>query len=268
MRIGILYICTGRYSIFWRKFYKSAEHYFMQGYPCIREYYVFTDAPFLYGEIENNHIHRIYQDNLGWPRNTLMRYHMFLSIRERLERETDYLYFFNANMQFRMPVGTEFLPEKHSNGLVGCVHPVFYNKSNLKFDYDRNPVSTAFIPEGMGEIYYAGGLNGGRTQAFLKMSETIRDNIDEDDKKGVIAIWHDESHINRYFLDNPPKNLSPAYCYPEGWKLPYPEIIRLFDKNKIGGHAYLRGKKRNMQDCLNSYTRKLIMYIIHLLKMI
>lgn len=53
MRIGILYICTGKYSIFWKKFYKSAERYLMQGYPCIREYYVFTDAPFcIWGERE------------------------------------------------------------------------------------------------------------------------------------------------------------------------------------------------------------------------
>ena len=65
MKIGILYICTGRYSIFWKKFYKSAERYLMQGYPCIREYYVFTDTPSLYGEKKNEHIHRIYQENLG-----------------------------------------------------------------------------------------------------------------------------------------------------------------------------------------------------------
>ncbi len=40
MRIGILYICTGRYSIFWKKFYQSTEKSFMQGLPCIREYYM------------------------------------------------------------------------------------------------------------------------------------------------------------------------------------------------------------------------------------
>ena len=74
MRIGILYICTGRYSIFWKKFYQSTEKSFMQGLPCIREYYVFTDNPCLYGEKKNKRIHRIYQENLGWPDNTLMRF--------------------------------------------------------------------------------------------------------------------------------------------------------------------------------------------------
>lgn len=267
MRIGILYICTGRYSIFWKKFYKSAERYLMQGYPCIREHIVFTDAPALYGEKKNGHIHRIYQENLGWPRNTLMRFHMFLRIKEQLERETDYLYFFNANMQFRVPVGIEFLPEGISNGLIGCLHPFFYNNTILEFNYDRNPVSTAYIPVGEGEFYYAGGLNGGKTDAFLKMSETIMNNTDEDDKKGVIALWHDESHLNRYFLDNPPKRLSPAYCYPEGWGLPFPEIIRLFEKdNMLGGKAYMRGGKIGVGVYLCFYKEKIKKNIKNMLR--
>ena len=122
MRIGILYICTGRYSIFWKKFYQSTEKSFMQGLPCIREYYVFTDNPCLYGEKKNKRIHRIYQENLGWPDNTLMRFSMFLKIKERLEKETDYLYFFNANMVIREKIGKQFLPEESSNGLVPLIH--------------------------------------------------------------------------------------------------------------------------------------------------
>lgn len=52
MRIGILYICTGRYSIFWKKFYQSTEKSFMQGLPCIREYYVFTDSMLIWRKKE------------------------------------------------------------------------------------------------------------------------------------------------------------------------------------------------------------------------
>ena len=66
MRIGILYICTGKYDIFWKDFYLSAERYFMQDQSFIIEYYVFTDSPQLYDEENNEHIHRIKQKNLGW----------------------------------------------------------------------------------------------------------------------------------------------------------------------------------------------------------
>ena len=107
MRIGILYICTGKYDIFWKDFYLSAERYFMQDQSFIIEYYVFTDSPKLYDEENNKHIHRIKQKNLGWPDNTLKRFHIFLRIKEQLERETDYLFFFNANLLFTSPISKE-----------------------------------------------------------------------------------------------------------------------------------------------------------------
>lgn len=127
MRIGILYICTGKYDIFWKDFYLSAERYFMQDQSFIIEYYVFTDSPKLYDEENNKHIHRIKQKNLGWPDNTLKRFHIFLRIKEQLERETDYLFFFNANLLFTSPIGKEILPPSDSNGLLGTMHPGFYN---------------------------------------------------------------------------------------------------------------------------------------------
>ena len=131
MRIGILYICTGKYDIFWKDFYLSAERYFMQDQSFIIEYYVFTDSPQLYDEENNEHIHRIKQKNLGWPDNTLKRFHTFLRIKEQLERETDYLFFFNANLLFTCPIGKEMLPSSNSNGLLGTIHPGFYNKLRI-----------------------------------------------------------------------------------------------------------------------------------------
>ncbi|MFV0587264.1 family 6 glucosyltransferase [Bacteroides reticulotermitis] len=245
MRIGILYICTGKYDIFWKDFYLSTEKHFMASSRCTREYYVFTDSPLLYGEQENNHIHRIEQKNLGWPDNTLKRFHIFLRIKEQLMQETDYLFFFNANLLFMQPVGSEILPGLNSNGLVGTIHPGFFNSPNAEFTYERNNASTAYIPMGEGVHYYAGGLSGGRTKPYLELCETIRSWVDKDALNQIIPIWHDESLINKYFLDNPPAiSLSPAYLYPEGWTIPFDEIIVIRDKSKkeYGGHKFLRRK--------------------------
>lgn len=245
MRIGILYICTGKYDIFWKDFYLSAEKYFMPSTPCVREYYVFTDSPLLYGEQENKHIHRIEQKNLGWPDNTLKRFHVFLRIKEQLMQETDYLFFFNANLLFTQPVGLEILPALNSNGIVGTIHPGFFNSPNTEFTYERNNASTAYIPMGEGVHYYAGGLSGGCTKAYLELCETIRSWVDKDASNQIIPIWHDESLINKYFLDNPPTiSLSPAYLYPEGWTIPFDKIIVIRDKSKkeYGGHKFLRRK--------------------------
>lgn len=42
--------------------------------------------------------------------------------------------------------------------------------------------------------------------------------IDEDALNGVTAVWHDESHWNRYLVNHPPTlSLTPSYCwYPDG----------------------------------------------------
>lgn len=245
MKIGILYICTGKYDIFWKDFYLSSESHFFSDDPnCIREYYVFTDSKLLFGEKENQHIHRIYQKNLGWPNNTLKRFHIFWEIKERLLKETDYLFFCNANLLFKQTVGLEILPPAIGNGLVGTLHPGFFNKNNNEFTYERSPHSTAYIAEGEGIYYYAGGFSGGKTKEYIKLCETIKKRIDQDLQQRFIAVWHDESHINRYFLENPPTTLSPSYLYPEGSILPFEEKIMIRDKSKkeYGGHKFLRKK--------------------------
>lgn len=89
LHVAILYICTGKYSVFWEEFYRSTEKYFLR--KSAVEYYVFTDADKLYDEDRNVRIHRIKQENLGWPGNTLFRFRMFVSIEEKLE-DYDYLF--------------------------------------------------------------------------------------------------------------------------------------------------------------------------------
>lgn len=247
-RIGILYICTGKYDVFWKDFYLSSEHFFMQYPDYIKHYYVFTDSEHLYDEENNSNIHKIYQENLGWPNNTLKRFHMFLQIRESLLEETDYLFFFNANLLFTATVNEEILPPNNSNGIVGTLHPGFFNQANTNFTYERSNKSTAYIAIGEGEHYYAGGLSGGRTKEYLKLCEHLKNQIDEDELNKIIAVWHDESHINKYFFNNPPHTLSPGYLYPEGWSIPFEPKIMIRDKSnpQYGGHKFLRKKENRI----------------------
>ena len=46
--IGILYICTGPYVLFWKDFYESFEKNFLPSYE--KKYYVFTDAEEIFAE--------------------------------------------------------------------------------------------------------------------------------------------------------------------------------------------------------------------------
>lgn len=44
-KVGMLYICTGKYTVFWPEFYRTFNEKFLPN--CEKEYFVFTDAPLL-----------------------------------------------------------------------------------------------------------------------------------------------------------------------------------------------------------------------------
>ena len=216
MKIGLIVIATGKYDVFINPLYESFKKYFLIN--CDTKMVVFTDK-----KITNNEIITIYHEHLGWPNATLKRYHIFDKNKELLSK-FDYLYYCDADMLFVDYVGYEILGE-----LVGTIHPGFYNKYGT---YETNLLSLAYVKPNEGKKYYAGGFNGGKSEKFLMMCEVIKNNIDIDLKNNIVAIWHDESHLNRYFIDNPPTiELSPSYCYPENWNIPYNKKLLALDKD-------------------------------------
>jgi histo-blood group ABO system transferase len=143
---------------------------------------------------------------------------------KELIKKEDYLFYCDADMLFVDSVGDEILGD-----LVATIHPGFQGGRGTP---ETNPKSLAYVLPKENLIYYAGGFNGGTSKNFLKMSETIDKNIDVDMGNNFIAIWHDESHMNRYFIDNKPAiTLDPSYCYPESWNLPYKKRLLALDKN-------------------------------------
>lgn len=241
MNIGILYICIGKYNIFWEDFYKSCEEHFFPN--CNKEYFVFTDEEQIFDHDKCN-VTLIKSADLGWPYNTLMRYRMFFSIKDKCVLKADYFFFFNANAKFVIDISDEILPNKDTNFLVSALHPGFINKPVEEYPYERNEKSHAYIAKNEGKYYYQGCFFGGKILEFFTLVETCMCNVDLDLEKSLIAIWHDESHLNRYFALVPPKTLAPSYIYPEDFPLPgYSAKILMRDKAKYGGHNFLRNVK-------------------------
>ena len=213
MKVAILYICTGIYNRFWPGFFESAERFLLS--EDEKHYFVFTDDMKL---ANHPRVHLQYKQCEGFPKDSLFRFDMFLRVKEQL-KEFDYIYFLNANAQFLQPVGRdEILPDK--SGLVSAEWPT--QRPILKkypfMPFERNKKSKAYIPPFKAPYrYYMGGINGGSSEAYIKMIETLAANIADDYSRGIIATVHDESHINAYLRNHPCKVLSWEYCIPEEW---------------------------------------------------
>lgn len=256
MKIAILYICTGLYDVFWKDFYLSFEKNFI--HEASKHYYVFTDASSLYGEAENSNIHRIYQEPYPWPYSTLKRYHMFMPYLDDLKKY-DYVFFMNANIICKSQINaTDILPRLSlGEHLTVVQHPYFFNKKPRHFTYDRNPNSTAYIPYTEGSVYICGGVNGGTSVAFCTLIESIYMQTEQDLQKNIIALWHDESHINKYILNREDlRILQPSYCYPEGKVLPFSQILVVREKNKWIPVDNVKNTKSNFSSKFKKFTFK------------
>ncbi len=224
IKVAILYICTGRYDQFFDGFYKSAEQYLLQGVE--KRYFVFTDQEQL-TKAEN--VELLIRPCRGFPEDSLFRFDRFLEIKDKL-KDYDYTFFFNANMRFVAPVGEELLEER----LTAVLHPGYFDKPEWRYPYERNKQSKAYIPAHEEDYhYYMGSLNGGKTADYLALAETCSQHIHEDWEKGIVACYHDESHLNRYLREHHCKALSPAYAYIEGKELPFEPKILLIDKTRL-----------------------------------
>ena len=248
MKIGILYICTGIYELFWKDFYLSSEKHFIP--EAEKEYWVFTDAKHIY-DMERNNVHVVYQENLGWPGNTLFRFKMFKQCLDEYDI-CDYLFFCNANLLVMKPIHKDVLA---NDRLIVVQHPGFWRKLSDSLPYDRNPECNAYIPMGEGDVYVMGGLNGGPTDIYKKMIMELDLAIKEDFDKGIIALWHDESHINKYIQSHPYKLLDPGYGYPQGWyRFPFENKIMIRDKVLCGGKKFIKNKGWNIIQQLRYYV--------------
>lgn len=216
LKVGLLLIATEDYLPFAERLIESAQRHFVPGHEL---------RPFVFGEEE-------LRGRVGFPAATLYRYHVFTEQADRLDG-LDYLFYCDADMLFVDTVGDEILGR-----LTATLHPGYVG---VRGTYENRPESSAYVGPGEGEQYYCGGFNGGRREDFLALADTIRERIDEDDGRGIVAVWHDESHLNRYLADSSPEIvLDPSYCFPEVvhehylrlWREPYvPKLVAL-DKER------------------------------------
>ena len=227
MSVAIIFIGTNKYLNFFPKYYETCEELLFPGVK--KQYYVFTDGG-IFGDEIPDHITAIKIPHKEWPSITLERFHTIL-LAEELIQEHDWLLFLDADMRVDAVINSEEVLNDEKD-FIAVHHPCHYNTGTG--DFERRPESEACIT-GNPLQYYQGCLWGGKMEAVIPMMKLLKERVDKDYSDDIIAVWHDESHLNRFFIENQDRvhALPPDYAYPECFpQYPYQrKIVHLAKDN-------------------------------------
>jgi histo-blood group ABO system transferase len=206
MSVALVTIATGeKYRNYAYELIATARHFWPRAHTIM-----FTDEP--------RHIcgldHVFKTEAKGYPNETLMRYHTMLS-QEKFLADYDHIFYADADMRFVADV--EDIPSP-AYSLYATLHPGYVNK-NVKGTPETNCKSRAFCD--WNNVYVAGGFQGGQNNVYISAMHTMRERIQADLQDGITAVWHDESHWNRFIADHKYAvdiaYLTPSFCYPENY---------------------------------------------------
>jgi histo-blood group ABO system transferase len=199
MKVALCVIATGKYTRFLNELLATAEKFFCPGHDVRTCVFTGPHEP--------------------WPGPTLHRYRTMLRAAEELAG-CDYVYYVDVDSRFVRPVGEEIFGD-----LAATIHYGFCDRPRKAFTYEYRTTSRACVRPREGRRYYAGGFQGGRAGRYLEAMRGMDAAIADDERRGIVACWHDESHWNRYLIDHPPDvELSHDYNCPEQWR---PETQRI-----------------------------------------
>lgn len=233
MKIACYTLSFGKYDIFFPELHKTIFKNFLPDH---------DKHIFIYSDVDFSSYHNttsIYWKKMGWPYDTMMRFHLLNKIHDQI-LQYDYIFFFNVNMLVCQQVGDEVIPTNQNDYLVGAKHPMYGDCSPDKMPYERNVECSCYIPYNNGKMYFQGCFNGGSSKEFLKMSRVLATNLNTDNKKNIIPVWHDESQLNWYYAKKNPLILDSAYIHPELFPTQQSPKMIARAKELHGGHDVLR----------------------------
>ena len=236
MKVAITFIGTNRYLDYLPKYYENIEKYFLPN--SEKTILAFTD-----GELNDtpDNLKVYHQEHLEWPYITLKRFEIINKARTVIDN-MDWLVFLDADA---IPVTTiteeEFFTDKP---LFGVHHPCHYlgmdPHTKAPGAYEQNPKCEAYVDvsKSLPPVYWQGCLWGGKVPEVCAMIDELEARVNRDLENDIVAVWHDETQINRYFLERTQDvhTFSPSYAFPEVFEshcnFP-PKIVHLAKDNSV-----------------------------------
>jgi hypothetical protein len=243
--VGVLTVATNQYIEYWEQMALGADKWLFHGSSVTL--HVFTDqaerAAAIGSRLDRVQVRPIPIPPLRWPAATIERYRLIKDHSRDVRGEL--LLHVDADMVFSSPVGPELDPSHWPGGLALVRHPGYFRPMGLARGafyarhpgtlasdlvlwrtagglgaWEDRPASQAFVPRASRRSYLCGGVWFGARDSILRMCSTLADAVEADAEAGLMAVWHDESHLNRYASAHPHAVLGPEYCFVVG----YPQL--------------------------------------------
>jgi hypothetical protein len=237
--LGVVSIATRDYLQFWKAQAASVDRHTQKANAV--SLYLFTDkvqeAEEFSQTLRNVSVKVFQIPSLGWPDATLLRYRIISQAKEALEGE-DLLMYLDSDMLVVDLLDLEELRASSARGMALVKHPCFFRHKGLTglVDYlkhpkvllgdllmlvtrgglgswETRPSSAAFVQRSNRESYFCGGIWWGTSEIFLKFADDLRKSVDIDLSRDLTAVFHDESHLNMWAVNNPHSAESPEYCF-------------------------------------------------------
>lgn len=172
-------------------------------------------------------VQKVLIPNLGWPDATLKRYAIFTEHWGKISG--DYVIYIDVDA---VVVGKPLLRvivddlNSHNSDIFVVRHPGYFRrdwktwiaarrKSGI---WETRRESMAFVPLFSRRTYVAGGVWGGKRSALYRMISQLKINVEIDLQKEIVAIFHDESHLNNWVTKHHVLKLSPAWVFAPGYE--------------------------------------------------
>ena len=234
MKVAISFLGTGKYLDFLPKYYENIEKYFLPN--SEKTILAFTDGE-LDGTPENLKVFS--QEHLDWPYITLKRFEIINKAREIINDHDWFVFIDGDALVVDRIEEEEFFTDKP---LFGVHHPCHYlkmpphNKYPGAYEITENCNAAVDLEKYQPKVYYQGCFWGGKVPEVCAMIDELEYRVGDDLKRNVVALWHDESHLNKYFIENPDlvHTYGPEYAFPEVFKNQCtfePKIVHLAKDN-------------------------------------
>lgn len=206
-KVAIYTLATDKYINFLADWIQSIKTHMKFEF----DLFVFTDQ-----KVDDPDVTTIFVEH---NRRKVICNYKFLAIEQNKECFDDYSDIMFIDVDSIIVCDIEY-SEINSKGIFAVKHFAFNycDRPHEPVPYESNPESSAYIDPEDSYIYYAGGVYGGKTEAFFEFCTRVSDLMRVDIAAGIVPIWLDESYMNRVLLDHPPAlTLGVEYNTHEGY---------------------------------------------------